>query len=73
VPATAGDAARLLAPWRERVAALGGVERTSAAGALALAVGSLLPDARRSALGRMQRPPLDGPVDLRPAATSSRA
>ncbi len=33
---------------------------------------SIVPDARISPLGSMQRPPLDGPVDMRPAAVSLR-
>ncbi|MBI3206169.1 MAG: proline dehydrogenase [Myxococcales bacterium] len=37
---------------------------------LAQAAEGLFPGARRCALGAMQRPPFDGPVDLRPASKS---
>ncbi len=60
-----GDAARaLLAPLARGVTSVG----ASSDGPLALAVASLCPGARRARLGAMQRPPLDGPVDLRAAA-----
>jgi hypothetical protein len=54
-----GEAFGLLAPFAGLVAALGG------RGRLADALGARLGRARRSALGQMQRPPLDGPVDRR--------
>jgi acyl-CoA reductase LuxC len=41
-------------------------------GALADHLAALCPHARRSPLGRMQKPPLDGPVDLRTVARDSR-
>ncbi len=55
----AHEAWGLLGPFAGAVVALGG------RGRLAAALGARLPWARRSALGRMQRPPLDGPVDRR--------
>lgn len=55
---SADDAARLLAPMAKGIIAVGS-DDASAARALAPTW------ARTSALGRMQRPPLDGPVDLR--------
>lgn len=54
-----GEAFGLIAPLARGVAALGG------RGRLADALGARLGRARRSALGQMQRPPLDGPVDRR--------
>ncbi len=60
-PASAEGAAALLAPWAPAITALG----AAGAGPLLDAARDLLPRARRSPLGRMQRPPLDGPVDLR--------
>ena len=56
------DAVRLLAPRAPRIAALG----FATSSALEEEVAQALPGARRSALGRMQRPPFDGPVDRRP-------
>ena len=53
--------AALLEPWAAHVAALGNAGR----GPLGQQVAALCPRARRSPLGAMQRPPLDGPVDLR--------
>ncbi|HEU4409329.1 MAG TPA: acyl-CoA reductase [Polyangiaceae bacterium] len=53
------EALGLVAPLARGVAALGG------RGPLADVLGARLGRARRSALGRMQRPPLDGPVDRR--------
>jgi hypothetical protein len=58
---SAGDATALLAPWRGAITAIG----ASGGGPLARAVWDTVARARRSALGSMQRPPLDGPVDLR--------
>jgi hypothetical protein len=51
-----------LAPFAPYVAAIGsnGVEGDGP---------RTIPYARRSALGRMQKPPLDGPVDLRESAS----
>ena len=59
VPLSAPDAAPLLAPWIRYVTCVGGE------GDLAAAVRALTADARSARLGEMQRPPLDGPVDLR--------
>ncbi|MDI1443319.1 acyl-CoA reductase [Polyangium sp. 6x1] len=59
------DVPRLLAPWAPFVTAVG----SSNDGALVRAVLERAPFARCSSIGEMQRPPLDGPVDLR----SSRA
>ncbi len=64
VAAEAADAARLVGPWAPLVAALGADDL---AAPLARAVAGITPGARRSALGSMQRPPLDGPVDRRRA------
>ncbi|AUX26767.1 proline dehydrogenase [Sorangium cellulosum] len=61
VPVTAGAAAALLAPIRGALTAIG----AGGGGQLAAAASALAPRARASALGWMQRPPLDGPVDLR--------
>ncbi|MGK4001042.1 acyl-CoA reductase [Sorangium sp. So ce1036] len=61
VPVTAGAAAALLAPIRGALTAIG----AGGGGQLAAAASALAPRARVSALGWMQRPPLDGPVDLR--------
>ncbi len=60
-PASAADAARLLGPWARFVTTVGSAGR----GALLDAALALAPEARHAALGRMQRPPLDGPVDRR--------
>lgn len=54
-------AEKLLAPLAKGIAAIGS-DDADAARALSAA---LAPRARVSELGRMQRPPLDGPVDLR--------
>jgi hypothetical protein len=54
----------LLGPWRRHVVAIGGWHREDE-GSLAGQVGQLIPSARRSELGSMQTPALDGPVDLR--------
>jgi hypothetical protein len=61
--ARAEDAARLLEPWLEYVTTVGIKPQDQSP--LTEAVLSLLPNARRAELGSMQRPPLDGPVDLR--------
>lgn len=58
----------LLAPWARYITAVG----EAGGGALAGVVLSLAPWARRSALGSMQRPPLDGPVDRRPSSADPR-
>jgi hypothetical protein len=55
------DTTGLLAPWASAITAIGIANE----GALSLRVCHIAPGARRSVLGRMQRPPLDGPVDLR--------
>jgi hypothetical protein len=61
VPACADAAAALIAPWTGYLTSIGaGTE-----GAFAGALRTLAPRARRARLGEMQRPPLDGPVDLR--------
>ncbi|MDI3285933.1 acyl-CoA reductase [Polyangium sp. 15x6] len=57
------DAPNLLAPWAPYVTSVGLCDD----GALARAILERAPFARRSPLGGMQRPPLDGPVDLRPS------
>ena len=57
------DVPRLLGPWASYVTTVG----LGSDGPLARAVLERAPFARRSALGAMQRPPLDGPVDLRPS------
>jgi hypothetical protein len=56
----AASAADLLAPLAQHVVAVGSDDPSTPAP----------PHARRSALGAMQRPPLDGPVDLRPSSGS---
>ncbi len=56
-----GDPAPVLASLGGSVAALG----LSVSDAMAARLVEVLPRARQSALGQMQRPPLDGPVDLR--------
>lgn len=61
VPARAIDAERLLAPWTRFVTTVG----AAGGGALLDAARALAPEARFAPLGRMQRPPLDGPVDRR--------
>lgn len=61
VPASAADAGRLLGPWARFLTTVG----SAGSGALLDAVRALAPEARPAALGRMQRPPLDGPVDRR--------
>jgi hypothetical protein len=67
VPATAATAATLLAPFARFVTTVG----AAGSGALLAAVHALAPAARPAALGRMQRPPLDGPVDRRGLARVS--
>ena len=57
------DPVRLLAPATRLIAALGFATDSTLESELARA----LPFARRGALGRMQRPPFDGPVDRREA------
>ena len=54
-------ASELIAPLAGHVAALGG----SGDGELFAAMSAACPKARRSPIGRMQKPPLDGPVDQR--------
>ncbi|WP_437292408.1 acyl-CoA reductase [Sorangium sp. So ce406] len=58
---SAAAAPALLAPIRGAITAIG----AGGGGELARAASAAAPRARVSALGRMQRPPLDGPVDLR--------
>jgi len=55
---TLGDD-ELIEPWRPYITAVGGE------GPLADRIAALCPAARRSPLGRMQKPPFDGPVDRR--------
>jgi acyl-CoA reductase-like NAD-dependent aldehyde dehydrogenase len=65
---TVGDAPALLGEIAPFVTTIGSV--ASAEGAMDDAAAPLVlrcPGARLAALGSMQRPPLDGPVDLRPA------
>lgn len=62
-PVSAGEVPSLLAPWSRFIAAIGADDE----GELLRAVARAAPGARRSRLGAMQRPPLDGPVDRRPA------
>ncbi|WP_437684215.1 acyl-CoA reductase [Sorangium sp. So ce131] len=62
VAASSAQAApSLLAPLRGAITAIG----AGGGGQLAAAASAVAPRARVSALGAMQRPPLDGPVDLR--------
>jgi hypothetical protein len=56
--------ASLLGHWLVHIAAIGGWDQTDS-GRLARRAVALAPGARRSELGAMQIPPLDGPVDLR--------
>jgi len=56
-----GDPAPALASLERSVAALG----LSVSDSMSARLAEVLPRARRSALGHMQRPPFDGPVDLR--------
>ena len=58
---SAAGAVGLLGPWVRVITAIG----AAGAGPLVDAALALVPRARRSALGSMQRLPLDGPVDLR--------
>lgn len=66
--ATIEDAASSLAPLGRGVVVIGSDAASSSV------VDRLAPSwARRAELGRMQRPPLDGPVDLRDDGSSARA
>ena len=70
VPAAPRDVARLLADVAPKIAAIGsalsrGPTESSSPGTQIAR--SVVPGARFSPLGSMQRPPLDGPVDLRAA------
>ncbi len=58
----AESVAELLSPIADRVTTLG----ASRAGPFASTIAAACPCARRAPLGAMQRPPFDGPVDLRP-------
>lgn len=62
VSASSADISRLLTPWRAFVTAIGSQKR---GGPLACAASRVAPFARTSTLAAMQRPPFDGPVDLR--------
>ena len=61
VPVDPDAGAALLGSWASYLTSVG----ADAEGGLAGAVRELAPRARRARLGEMQRPPLDGPVDLR--------
>ncbi|APR83798.1 putative acyl-CoA reductase [Minicystis rosea] len=61
VPVEAAEVAALLTPWAAHVTCFG----AGGDGDLVRAVQALGPRARCATLGRMQKPPLDGPVDLR--------
>ena len=63
VPAEAASAPALIATWARYVTSVGSDD----GGDLTRATRALAPRARRAPLGAMQRPPLDGPVDLREA------
>jgi hypothetical protein len=67
VPAGASDATRLLGPWARLITTIG----EAGPGALLDAARALAPGARSAQLGRLQRPPLDGPVDRRNLGKSS--
>ena len=60
-PVTEGLLDPLLLPWAQFIAAVG----MAGSGFSIQSVSDLAPNARRSGLGQMQRPPLDGPVDKR--------
>jgi hypothetical protein len=60
-PAMGDTAADLLTPWARLFTIVG----ATGGGALLAHAEALTPRARRARLGDMQRPPLDGPVDLR--------
>ena len=59
--ASADEMERLLVPYRGAITCIGVTEKSS----LAARFATLLPGARILPIGNMQRPPLDGPVDLR--------
>lgn len=61
IPAQVSNAQALISPWEPYVTAVG----TDDESPLSETVIALAPRARRARLGEMQRPPLDGPVDLR--------
>ena len=67
VPASATSVSMLLAPWARFITTVGG----AGGGALLDGARALAPAARHARLGRMQRPPLDGPVDRRGLADQS--
>jgi len=58
----------LLGPWTRHVTAVGSDDE----GELSVAIMKNVPEARRSRLGNMQRPLLDGPVDGRTIVTYSK-
>jgi hypothetical protein len=68
VAADAATASALVAPWADHLTTVGSDDD----GAVTRAVRALAPGARRARLGFMQRPPLDGPVDLRSDQLRSR-
>ncbi len=55
----------LLSPWAGHVTALGVLPSSEFGSELLLELTALCPSARRSLVGQMQKPPFDGPVDLR--------
>jgi hypothetical protein len=61
VPVSSETVAALLSPWAQLVTAIGLAEP----GPVARQIMTQCPAARLSPLGMMQKPPLDGPVDLR--------
>jgi hypothetical protein len=72
VPACGSTAPALIAPWARYLTAIGdNADGALCRGGAAIvsdlgsALRSFAPRARRARLGEMQRPPLDGPVDLR--------
>ena len=72
LPMEAIRVSNLLAPVARHVANLGVTPEADEPGHLLAALRLICPGARTSRLGRMQRPALDGPVDLRALARFSR-
>lgn len=64
-PASAGAAPALIAPWAAYLTSIGANGSLGPTSCLVGALWTIAPRARRARLGEMQRPPLDGPVDLR--------
>jgi len=65
VPIGAATLGSLLSPWSEYVTTIGVLPHCASASKLLSAVNAFCPHARCSILGQMQKPPFDGPVDLR--------